>query len=700
MYGTRVRDDSYEYDRLLRRHKQERIKDDKYNYNDIRGDYRQESDVYYSLCLHGLNQRVPHDVLKDGISKEFEKFGDFTVKVVNNPDNRIAFVNFSDHNQARQAKYARKNFMLFDSEVRVEPAYPRNKNRSSNGNGYYNKEYYNNKGSYRTSDREYYNQQPDKYNNQSQSGYNDKGRDQGNPQNHNHKFPYHLHHVPPEDDKHATRTLFVGNLDVSIREEDLRGIFDRYGTIEEIDIKRPPVPGKGNAYAFIKYFNVDMAHRAKCDMSGRYIGMYECKIGYGKAHPTNCLWIGGLGPWVHPEVLEREFDRFGVIERIEWPNGKAYAYVLFGTVDAASAANSQMRGARLGNSDKRIRIDFADENHMPTKSQSRDYLPPDAIKPSAPAYDAPRDYARSSEYRSARGDRSDAHARTEDAHRTSKSESESHDNRRRSRNAGAGDDRSHKSYDARAPPPDSGESRSKRMRTTSPDRTSNRTGERGSRLSESNMGDAGRRGDDSASLGALDTSVDLQTVETIVNMSRALPIVWSGALVLKASAFSSRMHLVNGNVRLVDTLMRDHTSTEMVQLKITQRLRMERGRLDEISRRVSGSDDDAYAVLLAMAVPDTSNTATTAMTADDSLEGGATQNRPLRNLVTYLRQKEAAGVIALPPIPSRDKNNVGVLYAFPPSDFGLEFLTKRAPNLENEMLKDDHLLVVVLRGAA
>ena len=127
---------------------------------------------------------------------------------------------------------------------------------------------------------------------------------------------------------------------------------------------------------------------------------------------------------------------------------------------------------------------------------------------------------------------------------------------------------------------------------------------------------------------------------------------------------------------------------------------MERGRLDEISRRVSGSDDDAYAVLLAMAVPDTSNTATTAMTADDSLEGGATQNRPLRNLVTYLRQKEAAGVIALPPIPSRDKNNVGVLYAFPPSDFGLEFLTKRAPNLENEMLKDDHLLVVVLRGAA
>ena len=214
------------------------------------------------------------------------------------------------------------------------------------------------------------------------------------------------------------------------------------------------------------------------------------------------------------------------------------------------------------------------------------------------------------------------------------------------------------------------------------------------------MSDSGRRGEES--VPALDTTIDLQTVETIANLSRALPIVWSGALVLKTSAFASRMHLVTGNVRLVDTLMRDHTSTEMVQLKITQRLRLDQPKLDEVTRRVAQTGDDSYAVLLAMAGPDSGNSVSGGGVGNDDAmgEGGATQQRPLRNLVTYLRQKEAAGVISLPPNPSKDKNNVGVLHAFPPSEFGLQFLTKRAPNLESEMLKDDHLVVVVVRGAA
>lgn len=47
------------------------------------------------------------------------------------------------------------------------------------------------------------------------------------------------------DDPQATRTLFVGNLEVTIQDADLRRIFDKYGVIEDIDVKRPP-PGQGN----------------------------------------------------------------------------------------------------------------------------------------------------------------------------------------------------------------------------------------------------------------------------------------------------------------------------------------------------------------------------------------------------------------------------------------------------------------------
>jgi RNA-binding protein 15 len=76
------------------------------------------------------------------------------------------------------------------------------------------------------------------------------------------KFPNYLHHVQPEDDPLATRTLFAGNLEINISDDELKRIFGKYGIVEDIDIKRPP-PGTGNAFAFVRYQNLDMAHRAK-----------------------------------------------------------------------------------------------------------------------------------------------------------------------------------------------------------------------------------------------------------------------------------------------------------------------------------------------------------------------------------------------------------------------------------------------------
>lgn len=188
------------------------------------------------------------------------------------------------------------------------------------------------------------------------------------------KFPNYLHHIPPEDDDKATRTLFVGNLEVTISEPDLRRIFERYGVVEDIDVKRPP-PGQGNAYAFIKFLNLDMAHRAKVEMSGQYIGKFQCKIGYGKATPTPRIWVGGLGSWTSLSQLEREFDRFGSIRKIDFVKGNTHAYLQFDSIDAATAACQEMRGHALGGPDKRLRVDFADPSPY-SRDPSSDYSSP------------------------------------------------------------------------------------------------------------------------------------------------------------------------------------------------------------------------------------------------------------------------------------------------------------------------------------
>lgn len=178
------------------------------------------------------------------------------------------------------------------------------------------------------------------------------------------KFPNYLQHIPPEEDPLATRTLFAGNLEINISDDELKRIFGKYGIVEDIDIKRPP-PGTGNAFAFVKYQSLDMAARAKVDLSGQYIGKFQCKIGYGKATPTTKIWVGGLGAWTSVTQLEREFDRFGAIKKIEYAKGDSHANILYDSIDAATAAVKEMRGFPLGGPEHRLRLDFAD-NGTPT----------------------------------------------------------------------------------------------------------------------------------------------------------------------------------------------------------------------------------------------------------------------------------------------------------------------------------------------
>ena len=83
---------------------------------------------------------------------------------------------------------------------------------------------------------------------------------------------------PELNDKEVTRTLFIGNLDPDVTENELKKLFDRFGYIEDIDIKR--IPNK-KPYAFIKYINLDMAYNAKMEMNDTLIGKCEIKIGFG-----------------------------------------------------------------------------------------------------------------------------------------------------------------------------------------------------------------------------------------------------------------------------------------------------------------------------------------------------------------------------------------------------------------------------------
>ena len=401
----------------------------------------------------------------------------------------------------------------------------------------------------------------------------------------------------------ATRTLFAGNLELNITEDEMKKIFGRYGQLVDVDIKRPP-PGTGNAFAFVRYENLDMAHRAKQELSGQFIGKFQCKIGYGKANPTPKVWVGQLGSWCSESLLWKEFDRFGAIKSIEYHKGDSFAHILYEMVDAAQAAVQEMRGFPLGGPDKRLRIDFADVEAVVVPGEGSP--PPEANGSKRNSYTsrAPYDEPVKGDYYRRRENWSDQ--------------------------------------------------RDRRSRSHSEE-------------------DRGRGGDDNS---------DLVGAQTVSDLCRKTPKVWDGGLILKNSLFPTRLHLIDGSRRIAECLKDED---EKNNLKITQRLRLDQSKLDDVTKRMNNAS--SHAVFLG--VP-----------ASMSIEHSSPdiQSRPLRNLISYLKQKEAAGVISMTYKDDMGDSQQGVLYCFPPCEYASDLLHRRACDLVEEG-KDDFLLVVVVCGS-
>lgn len=644
---------------------------------------------YKVLCVSALHPKASDDLIKDTLYREYKKYGDLSIRISHDLDERVAYVCFRNPEDARNAKREKPRIIIYDKVAIVEAVYEVARPTSE---------------LYRTRprsispeyDRHYYARSPDRLRavERYERAYGPppgvpvhrefrrealpaphhdylarppihhgpphipQAHAYGPPrhtvprapfektENKKDKFPNYLHHIQPEEDPLATRTLFAGNLEINITEEELRRIFGRYGAVEDIDIKRPP-PGTGNAFAFVRFHTLDMAHRAKVELSGQYIGKFQCKIGYGKATPTTRIWVGGLGSWTSVPQLEREFDRFGAIKKIDYTKGDTQAYILYDSIDAAQAAVKEMRGFPLGGAERRLRTDFADV------TPGVSYRP----KPAYPLHDDPLEYRRGLEYEYDAYEGESSYARSYRA-RAAYPE----------RRAGS---RGPYRY------PDGVEDEWGRSRALDPDYDRRRSGSRTDRTRSRSP----HRSPDSDSDSGSRRAGLLASSRTLPEVARKCSTIWQGALILKNSLFPAKFHLIDGDTDIVEGLMKDEDGKH--QLRITQRLRLDQPKLEDVQKRISSAS--SHAIFLGLAG------STASVTNDDT----TVQTRPLRNLVSYLKQKEAAGVISLL---NKETEATGVLYSFPPCPFSTELLKRTCPNLSDEAIKEDHLVIVVVRG--
>ncbi|XP_035632905.1 putative RNA-binding protein 15B [Oncorhynchus keta] len=734
---------------------------------------------YKSLLISNLGSVLSDEHVEDGLFHEFKKFGDVSVKLSHTPElGRVAYINFRHPEDAKEARHAKTRLVLYDRPLKVEPMYVRRRSCTPPDMGYvpihgapypsYRQRslspcpgvssirdirpprHYHVEGLGLSRERErildYYGM------------LDERGRPYGLP------VPEH-DDIKPEDDARACRNLFIGNLDHNVTEGELRRGFDKYGIIEEVVIKRP-ARGQGGAYAFLKFQNLDMAHRAKITMQGRVIGGNPVKIGYGKANPTTRLWVGGLGPSNSLAALAREFDRFGSIRNIHYAKGDSFAYIQYESLDASQAACTQMRGFPLGGPERRLRVDFAKAEEPLPRSYPTGYQPP-VSQPAHLDLLRHRDRSLERELRSRdhsppshalftqrereramldRGDRelisptnslerrgSEAFgvSRGGRGDRAARSRSRERWLKERDAERAEGERRRHRSLSLDGPSqekergmskvrggagPTSPEDSPDRARVRAPDSTTEPRGQSPDSSRHSNEDRAGRDGHETASSRdrhkktggdrekdrdrnhrASDTNhtsdtlnKDPRTPSTLSECATTLTKAWHGHFTLKNSCFPTNMHLLEGGSGFFHSVMKDHQAKgKLTQLKIAQRLRMDKTRLNEVTRRIKHGGSEGYAVLLALQGP---------VDREASPPEPGLQIRLLRHLVTYLRNKEAAGVISLPVGGAKEGGKGGMLYAFPPCNFSQQFLQSAHRTLGN--LDEEHLVVVIVNDSA
>ncbi|XP_059399609.1 msx2-interacting protein isoform X2 [Carassius carassius] len=154
----------------------------------------------------------------------------------------------------------------------------------------------------------------------------------------------------------ATRTLFIGNLEKTANYQQLLDVFQRFGEIVDIDIKR--VNGVPQ-YAFVQYSDIASVCKAIKKMDGEYLGTNRLKLGFGKSMPTACVWLDGLTSNITEQYLTRHFCRYGPVVKVVFDRLKGMALILFNNTDFAQAAVRETKGWKIGGN--KIKVDFASQ---------------------------------------------------------------------------------------------------------------------------------------------------------------------------------------------------------------------------------------------------------------------------------------------------------------------------------------------------
>ncbi|XP_050397994.1 nucleolysin TIAR isoform X3 [Patella vulgata] len=207
----------------------------------------------------------------------------------------------------------------------------------------------------------------------------------------------------PKQDTSKHYHIFVGDLSPDIETHQLRDAFKIFGEISDCKIIRDPQTLKSKGYGFVSFVNKMDAENAISNMNGQWIGSRPIRTNWATRKPpaptvkesrwppgkedyadakqlsydevfsqssaTNCtVYCGGVTNGLTDETMRKTFTPFGNIQEIRVFKDKGYAFIRFGSKEAAANAICGVHGTTI--MDQQVKCSWGKESNDPTQSGS------------------------------------------------------------------------------------------------------------------------------------------------------------------------------------------------------------------------------------------------------------------------------------------------------------------------------------------
>ncbi|XP_072979702.1 polyadenylate-binding protein 7-like [Typha angustifolia] len=184
-------------------------------------------------------------------------------------------------------------------------------------------------------------------------------------------------------------TLYVGDLDPSVDERDLIGVFGGFGpTISSARVCRDRSTGASLRYAYLNFISFPYAEKALKEMNHVCLKGKPMRIMWSRRDPISRktgvgnLFVKNLEQSVGGAELERLFSEYGIVESCkvatdEKGRSKGFGFVQMGSEKAAQSAVAALNGNAFSGMSKNLYV---------SKFVKRNERQPSLKEPKAPAY--------------------------------------------------------------------------------------------------------------------------------------------------------------------------------------------------------------------------------------------------------------------------------------------------------------------------